>query len=311
MAPPGFLRSLLDALRGKRAEPPSPSEARIEGGDDHPYRAPDAPLVDPLEDRLPLPLAVQPTDPQTRTEWSAWLAPAVGEMMVALGAALRPGMRTIEIEELAHRLLEKRELLSAMKNYNAFPSAVAVSIDHELMHGIPNESRIIERNSLVKIQFGARTKSGGTANMGWTFAVGEPSPEAKAVRAAAIAGLQAGLAVIKDGARAGDLGAAIQAAIEGAGMSVVRDFVGYGFGEKMMMDPQLKCFGKPRLGVRLRAGMLLHVHSIAAAGGWEVEIGDDRWTVSTVDRKPAALATALVRVLPDGAELLAPLVARA
>ena len=226
--------------------------------------------------------------------------------MVHLGAALRPGVKVRTIESVAEGLLEERALRSSMKNYNGFPSAVSVSIDDEVMHAIDSD-RIIPDRSLVKIQFGARGTRGG-ANMAWTFAVGDVPPEVASLRTATIESLRAGLAVLRENARVGDLGAAIQTTLEAAGLNAVRDFVGYAFGDRMMMDPQLKCYGKAGLGPRLRAGMLLNVHAIAAAGGWQVEIGQDKWTVRTQDGRPAALATALVRVTATGAELLAPLV---
>jgi methionyl aminopeptidase len=267
-------------------------------------------LLGSVDAALPLPLATPPPAPRSPLEDSACVAPIVGEMMVHLGAALQPGLAVRKIEAIARSLLEERALRSSMEGYNGFPSPISVSIDDQVMHAIDG-ARIIPDRSLVKIQFGARGPGGGGANMGWTFAVGDVGPEKASVRSATIEALRAGLAVLRENARVGDLGAAIQTTLEARGCNAVRDFVGYGFGERMMMDPQLKCYGRAGTGQRLHAGMLLHVHAIAAAGDWQVEVGEDRWTVRTQDRRPAALATALVRITASGAELLSPLVTSA
>ena len=192
-----------------------------------------------------------------------------------------------------------------MLGFRGYPAASAVSIDHEIVHAIPSE-RLVEEGQLVTIQIGALTPH-GSGDQGWTFGVGALDDERSRLRDVGRRALESGLAVLRAGARTGDLGAAIQRTIEGGGFAVVRDFVGYGVGERPLQDPQLAGYGTPGRGERLTAGMILHVHAIAAAGSGEVAIEDDRWTAVTEDGRPAALFTAMVRLRADGADLLTPL----
>jgi methionyl aminopeptidase len=192
-----------------------------------------------------------------------------------------------------------------MLGYRGFPAAVAVSLDDEVLHGVPSERRI-QAGQLVKIQVGGRTRR-GSADQGWTFPVGAVSDEKERLCRAAVHALREVVTSLRAGTRTGDVGATIQGTLEAAGFSAVRDYVGYGIGERPMQDPQLPCFGVRGRGVRIAEGTLLHVHVIAAAGGYEVATGADGWTVSTKDGRPSALVTAVVRVTATGCDVLTPL----
>ena len=237
-----------------------------------------------------VPSGVGPT-PQAET---ARIAPLVSGVLAALGRSLRPGLRTKDLEAQAVELLRAVDLDPRMLGYRGFPAAIAVSVDEEVLHGIPSE-RTIESGQLVKIQVGGRTLA-GTANQGWSFAVGEVGAEKTRLRDVGVQALRDALATIRTGARTGDVGAAIQGTLEAAGFAAVRDYVGYGIGEKAMQRPQLPCYGARGRGERLEEGMLLHVHVIGAAGGYEVERKPDGWTTVTADGRPGVLVTAVVRV---------------
>jgi methionyl aminopeptidase len=182
---------------------------------------------------------------------------------------------------------------------------IAVSGDDEVLHGIPSDRRL-RSGELVKIQLGARG-NGGTCDQGWTFAVGEIDEERTRLRQVGMAALRTGLETLSAKARVGDLGAAIRTVVEAAGFSCVRAFVGYGMGSKPLQGPQLPCVGNANTGMRFKTGMILHVHAIVAAGAYQVEIADDRWTTKTADGRPSALVTAVARVEKSGHEILTPL----
>jgi methionyl aminopeptidase len=236
------------------------------------------------------------------------IGPILSGILAELGRSLRPGLRTRDLDVQARALLQGAGLRPQMLNYKGFPAAIAVSIDDEVLHGIPSD-RTLEDGQLVKIQLGGSTDE-GTVMQGWTFALGSLSDETERLRATCREALLSGLSAFGPGRiRGGDLGTAIQGVIEAAGLSVVRDYVGYGIGERPIQAPQLKCYGKPGQGERLLPGMMLHVHAIAAAGRFELRVKDDKWTAVTQDGRPAALFTAVVHVREAGCDIVTPLLA--
>jgi methionyl aminopeptidase len=261
-----------------------------------------ASMAAPTAERV-VPRGVGPT-PEAET---ARIAPIVSGILAELGRSVRPGLRTKELETQAIALLRAADLDPRMLGFRGFPAAIAVSVDDEVLHGIPS-ARTLESGQLVKIQIGARTLA-GTADQGWTFAVGELSPATKRLREAGVAALRDAVATIRATARTGDVGAAIQGTLEAAGFSAIRDFVGYGVGAKPMQSPQLPCFGVRGSGARLRRDALLHVHVIGAAGEHALELKPDRWTAVTKDGRPGVLVTAVVRVQALGCDVLTPLLA--
>ncbi len=248
-----------------------------------------------------VPLGVGPT-PQAE---AARISPLVSGILNELGRSLCNGLRTKDLEGRAIELLRAADLDPRMLGFRAFPSAIAVSIDDEVLHGIPSE-RVLTAGQLVKIQVGGRTRA-GTADQGWTFAVGPIDGEKARLCRVGVAALKDAIAVIKTGARTGDVGAAIQGTIEVAGFAAVRDFTGYGIGEKAIQDPQLPCVGVRGTGAMLTSGMVLHVHAIAVAGAYALITRPDKWTAATKDGRASVLFTAVVRVRPGGCDVLTPL----
>lgn len=251
--------------------------------------------------QIPLPPAVA----SNHAAENARIAPLVAYVLADLGRALRPGMKVRELEPRALELFRMANVAPKMLGYRGFPSPIAVSVDDEVLHGIPGD-RTLRAGDLVKIQLGGRTQR-GCGDQGWTFAVGELSPAKARLHAAGVRALKDGIATLRAGSRVGTLGAAIQAAFEDEGFSAVREFVGYAIGAQPMEDPQLPCYGVADRGKRLDAGVILHVHAIGAERGHEVKILDDNWTAVTVDGGNAVLFTAMVRVHATGCDLLTPL----
>ncbi|MGC4117987.1 MAG: M24 family metallopeptidase [Myxococcales bacterium] len=235
---------------------------------------------------------------------AARIAPLVSEIVARLGSSLRPGLRQREIEQQAVALLRAAKLAPRFLGYLGFPASLAISIDDEVVHGIPSDRRI-EEGQLVKLQLGARTTT-GSADQAWTFAVGPVSEEKQRLCAAARTALEKGLQTLRADAFTGDFGAAVEKILASAGCSSVHDFQGYAIGAKPIQKPYLPCFGRPGEGDRLEAGTLLHVHVIAAAGSHLVRTKDDGWTAITEDNSPAALYTVMVRVTANGFDLLTP-----
>lgn len=221
----------------------------------------------------------------------------------SVGAALRPGMTTAEIEQLSVKLLDETGLGKAMLGYHGFPASAAVSINEEVVHGLPSRKRRIEDGDIVKVQINGEFERVYAA-MGWTFPIGPLDDEKQKLLRAGRKALDRAVEAVQPGARTGDVGSAIQTTLEAAGFAPVRDFVGYGMGHAMMGEPKLSCAGIEGRGPLFRAGQILNVHVIANAGEWEVNILEDDWTAVTADGRPSVLFTAMVLVTPDSHEVL-------
>jgi methionyl aminopeptidase len=233
------------------------------------------------------------------------IAPLVSRILGDLGRSVQVGVTTKALEAHALDLLRDERLESRMLGYRGFPAAIAVSVDDEVVHGLPS-SRVLEDGQLVKIQIGGRTGD-GFADQGWTFACGKVDALKQLLHDVGIEALRDGLATIRALARIGDMGAAIQTRLESAGLAPIRDFVGYGMGPQGIQPPQLKGYGKRGTGDRFVEDALLHVQVIAAAGDWAVSVNPNKWTAITKDGSPAALFTTVVRVRAEGCDVLTPL----
>jgi methionyl aminopeptidase len=235
------------------------------------------------------------------------LAPLVSSILAVVGASIRAGVTTKEIEARALEMYAATGLTSRMLGFRGFPAAICVSIDDEVLHGIPSD-RTVQEGQLVTLQVGARTPH-GFADQGWTFPIGAVSESRARLCASGIAALKDALAVVRDGATTGDIGAAISARLTRDGFSAVRDFTGYAIGAKPMQDPMLPCHGAPGAGPRVTEGMILHVHAIAALGKPHTKALEDGWTMRTSDSHPSALFSAIARVGRDGCDVLSTMLA--
>ena len=231
----------------------------------------------------------------------------VGEILVQLAALAKPGVTTADLDRAARAEIRARRLESSFLGYAPgqappFPAVLCASLNEEIVHGIPGPRRLAE-GDLVKLDFGAIC-DGFHGDAALSLAIGSVDDEARRLLAATRASLEAGINELVPGKRLGDVGAAVQASVESAGFSVVRDFVGHGIGRAMHEPPQLPNFGKPGRGQRLREGMVFAIEPMVNVGTWQVEVLADGWTAVTADRKRSAHFEHTVAITDHGPEIL-------
>jgi methionyl aminopeptidase len=225
------------------------------------------------------------------------------ETLILVGEKLRAGMTTDEINALVHEDTLKRGARPAPLNYRGFPKSVCTSINDVVCHGIPDNT-VLKNGDIINVDI-TTFYDGFYGDTSATFYIGTPSPEARKVVEVARKSLEIGIAQVKDGARLGDIGAAIQEYVEGQGCSVVRDFVGHGIGRRFHEDPQVKHYGKRGAGERLKAGMTFTIEPMVNLGRFEVEIDPvDKWTVTTADGSLSAQFEHTVCVTKTGVDIL-------
>jgi methionyl aminopeptidase len=215
---------------------------------------------------------------------------------------IAPGMTTKSLDEQAARMIEDWGGTSAFLGYRGYPGHICLSIDDEVVHGIPCDRRI-ELGQIVSIDVGVvyRGFVGDTAT---TVMVGVTDPDVVRLVRTAQQALENGMAMARVGGRLSDISSAIEVTAERAGFSVVRDFVGHGIGRKMHEDPQIPNFGSPGSGPKLKSGMTLAIEPMVNMGISAVEVMADGWTVLTADRKPSAHFEHTVAIGEDGPEIL-------
>ena len=227
----------------------------------------------------------------------------VCEILDELEKAIRPGVTTWELDQLAERLAHQKDSRPAFKGYMGFPCSLCASLNDEVVHGIPSRKRKLVEGDLVKLDFGVDYK-GYFGDAARTVPVGRVSPEAQALVDATRESLDRAIAVMVPGNRLGDIGHAIQSHVEKKGFSVVRDFVGHGIGRKLHEQPQIPNFGEPGTGMKLRAGMVLAIEPMINLGTCKVEVLEDDWTAVTLDRRLSAHFEHTIAVLEGEPEIL-------
>jgi len=224
------------------------------------------------------------------------------ETLLAVGEMIRPGITTEDINRFVHDDTVRRGGWPAPLNYHGFPKSVCTSVNDVVCHGIPGP-RTLAPGDIINVDVTTIYK-GYFGDTSATFYVGTPSPEAKHVTEVARRSLELGMAEVREGARLGDIGAAIQAFAEGEGCSVVRAFVGHGIGRQFHEAPQVSHVGKRGSGMRLRAGMCFTIEPMINLGGYEVEVLADKWTAVTADRSLSAQFEHTLVVTKNGCEVL-------
>ena len=225
------------------------------------------------------------------------------ETILAVGDRIHVGMTTLEIDRLVHEHTLSQGARPAPLHYKGFPKSVCTSVNDVVCHGIP-DTYALRNGDIVNVDVTHvfRDFHGDTSA---TFYIGTPSPEARHVVEVARRALEMGIAEVRDGARLGDIGGAIQEFVEAEGCSVVRDFVGHGIGRKFHDAPQVKHYGKRGTLERLRSGMTFTIEPMVNLGGWEVQVDpDDNWTVRTADGSLSAQFEHTVLVTREGCEIL-------
>jgi methionyl aminopeptidase len=227
----------------------------------------------------------------------------VHRVLAALAEAAVPGVSTAELDRIARERTLALGAQPAFLGYRGFPACLCVSVNDEVIHGIPSPRRLLREGDVVGLDFGA-VVSGWYADAARTVVVGRASPEAERLCATARTALARGLAAARSGARIGDVGAAVQACAEAAGFSVVRDFVGHGIGRRLHEPPQVPNYGPPGAGALLEEGMVLAIEPMVNAGGPEVRTLDDGWTAVTADGGLSAHFEHTVAVTENAPEIL-------
>jgi methionyl aminopeptidase len=227
----------------------------------------------------------------------------VHDILDELERAAIPGVTTGELDRLARARTRERHAAPAFLGYHGYPAAVCISVNDEVVHGIPSDARVLRDGDVVGIDFGV-CLDGWYGDAARTVPVGRVDEAAARLIAATRTALEAGIrAAVPDG-RLGDIGAAVQVAVEASGHSVVRDFVGHGIGRQLHEPPQVPNFGTRGTGLRLRAGMVLAIEPMVNAGGFEVETTEDGWTAVTLDGSLSAHFEHTVAVTEEGPVVL-------
>ena len=221
----------------------------------------------------------------------------------AAGAAVEPGVSTEEINRIAHDFIVENGAIPTFKGYNGYPAASCISINDEVIHGIPSKKRIIKAGDIVSIDVGA-TFNGYVGDNAATFAAGDISPEAQRLCDTTRESLYEGIKAAVAGGRIGDIGSTIQRYCEERGFSVVREFTGHGVGKQMHEDPSVPNFGTPGRGVRLLPGMTIAIEPMINMGGAGIRQLPDGWTIKTKDGSLSAHFEHTVAITADGPVIL-------
>lgn len=205
----------------------------------------------------------------------------------AAARAVHPGVTTGEIDKIVRKTIEEAGATPSFLNYAGFPASACISINDEVIHGIPSRSRVIHEGDIVKVDVGALYQ-GFHGDCAMTIPCGEVSDEAKRLIAVTRQSFYEGIRLARKGNRISDISHAIQTYVEANGFSVVRDYVGHGVGAKLHEEPEVPNFGKPGHGVRLMPGMTLAIEPMVNVGTYTVKRLADGWTVKTQDGKLSA-----------------------
>jgi methionyl aminopeptidase len=205
----------------------------------------------------------------------------VADTLVRLGENLRPGVTTEELDELAEEYIRSQGGTPTFKGYHGFPASICASPNSMVVHGIPGEYRI-EDGDLLSVDVGV-TLNGFVADSAYTFAVGDVGDDAQRLLEVGQTALEAGIVEARAGNHIGDISNAVQRTVEEAGFSVVKSLVGHGIGRSMHEEPQIPNWGEPGRGPLLAPGMTLAIEPMITAGGSEVVVAEDRWSISTDD----------------------------
>ena len=226
----------------------------------------------------------------------------VAEVLESIGRVIEPGMRTKELEEVAQRVFERRGVLPAFKGYRGFPSLICVSVNEEVIHGIPGE-RVLREGDIVSVDVGV-VYNGYYGDGAMTFGVGEISGEALRLIETAKGALELAISVAKEGVRVGDISHAIQSYVEERGFSVIREYAGHGIGRELHEEPPVPNYGYPGEGPVLMSGMTIAIEPMITSGDWRTKVLPDGWTVVTIDGSLSAHFEHTILIKEGEAEVL-------
>jgi methionyl aminopeptidase len=209
------------------------------------------------------------------------------EALLVAEEAIRPGVSTKDVDLKIRHFIEKCGATPSFLGYGGFPASACISLNNEVIHGIPSDRRILTEGDIVKVDVGARYR-GYNGDSARTYPVGKVSDEALRLIQVTKDSFYEAMKFAKAGARLGDVGHAVEDFVISNGFSVVRDFVGHGIGRELHEEPEIPNFGRPGRGVRLYAGMTVAIEPMVNQGTHEVKVLSDGWTVTTIDGKLSA-----------------------
>jgi methionyl aminopeptidase len=226
----------------------------------------------------------------------------VADTLALLEETIQPGITTGELDAIAEEFIRSRGGEPTFKGYKGYPAATCLSPNTMVVHGIPGKTKLAD-GDILSVDVGV-TLDGFVADSAWTFPVGTISPEAQRLLDTCKAALEAGIDQARVGKSVGDISEAVQTVTEAAGFSVIRSLVGHGVGRSMHEDPQIPNFVSAYRGPELKEGMTIAIEPMITAGGPDVYIHDDEWSISTSDASLAAHFEHTVAVTADGPRIL-------
>ncbi len=227
------------------------------------------------------------------------------DTLCMVGERLKPGVTTLEIDQWVHEYFLAHHAIASTLNYHGYPKSCCTSINEVVCHGIPDQRKIKDGDIInVDVTCYLPREKGFHGDTSATFYVGTPSDKARRLVEVTRQCLERAIAVVREDARLGDIGHAIQSFAEAQGFSVVRDYVGHGVGREFHMPPQVAHYGKAGTGKRLKAGMVFTIEPMINEGTYACQVLDDGWTVVTEDGKWSAQFEHTVHVTKDGCEVL-------
>lgn len=226
----------------------------------------------------------------------------VAQVLGMLKEEIRPGLVLRELDAIVQREFAAREVVPTFLGYHGYPARVCVSVNEQVVHGIPRE-RVLKEGDIVSMDLGA-THRGFVADSAITVGVGRLSPKVERLLRVTEEALWKGIAAARAGAPLGAISFAVQRHVEGEGFSVVREYVGHGVGREMHEEPQVPNYGPPDRGPILREGMVLALEPMVNVGGWRTKRDSDNWTVSTLDGSLSAHFEHTIAITDGEAQVL-------
>ncbi len=228
---------------------------------------------------------------------------AVAQILDEMIRMVEPGITTGELDQYAESRCKELKVIPAFKGYHGFPACVCISVNEEVVHGIPSKKKTLKAGDIVGLDFGVHYE-GWYGDSARTVPVGKVSAEATQLLKVTQESLMRGIAACKEGNRVFDIGHAVQNYVEPFGYGVVREFVGHGIGRALHEDPQVPNYGPKGKGLQLKVGMVLAIEPMINAGSHEVKVLNDGWTAVTVDKALSAHFEHTVAITPNGPEIL-------
>ncbi len=211
----------------------------------------------------------------------------LAELLDKLGEQVKPGISTLDLEKFAQRFMDQAGVRPLFKGHQGYPAVTCISVNEEIVHGIPSPKKILSVGDIIGIDSGLWLDN-VCVDAARSFPVGEVKPEAVKLLEVTRKALDKGIQQAKAGNRIGDIGHAIQSYVESQGMSVVRGLVGHGVGFDLWEEPQVPNFGQVNKGLELKEGLVIAIEPMVTLGGWHIETLSDGWTIVTKDRSLSA-----------------------